>query len=83
MEHSISKSTFKAKMLEYLQEVESTGKELILTDHGKPVLKIVPFAQDPAKALQAFRGTVLRYDDPLETVGLEDWDALQEQKHNL
>jgi prevent-host-death family protein len=72
MEHSISKSTFKAKMLEYLRQVERTGKELILTDHGKPVLKIVPFAHDPAEALQALRGTVLRYDDPLEPVGLQD-----------
>lgn len=77
MEHLVSKARFKAKALEYFREVESTGKELIITDHGKPVLKIVPFAFDPATALESLRGTVVRYVDPLEPVGLEDWEALR------
>jgi prevent-host-death family protein len=77
MEHLVSKARFKAKALEYFREVESTGRELIITDHGKPVLKIVPFAHDPAATLESLRGSVLRYDDPLEPVGLEDWEALK------
>ena len=77
MAQSVSKSTFKAKALEYFREVESTGRELIITDHGKPVLKVVPYAHDPAEALRTLRGTVLRYSDPLEPVGLEDWEALR------
>lgn len=77
MDRFISKSTFKAKALEYFREVESTGKALIITDHGKPVLKLVPYAHDPAEALRSLRGTVLRYDDPLEPVGLDDWEALR------
>ena len=40
MEHRISKSKFKPRALEYFREVEKTGKALIITDHGKPVLKI-------------------------------------------
>ena len=77
MEHLVSKSAFKAKALEYFREVESTGKELVITDHGKPVLKIVPYAYDPAEALQALRGSVIRYVDPLEPVGLENWESLR------
>jgi prevent-host-death family protein len=73
----ISKSIFKAKALEYFREVESTGKELIITDHGKPVLKIVPYDHDPAEILKTLRGSVLRFDDPLEPVGVEDWEALR------
>ena len=76
MAQSVSKSMFKAEALEYFREVESTGRELIITDHGKPVLKVVPYAHDPAEALRTLRGTVLRYTDPLEPVGLEDWKAL-------
>ena len=76
MEH-ISKSSFKARALEYFREVESTGKELIITDHGKPVLKIVPYSQDPAATLRSLRGSVVRYTDPLEPVGLEDWESLR------
>ena len=77
MDQFVSKSTFKARALEYFREVESTGRELIITDHGKPVLKVVPYAHDPAEALEALRGSVIRYDDPLEPVGLEDWEALR------
>jgi len=77
MAQAISKSAFKAKALEYFREVESSGKELIITDHGKPVLKVVPYSHDPAEALKSLRGSVIRYDDPLEPVGLEDWEALR------
>jgi prevent-host-death family protein len=77
MEHLVSKSLFKAKALEYFREVETTGQELIITDHGKPVLKVVPYSHDPAEALRGLRGSVIRYTDPLEPVGLEDWDSLR------
>jgi prevent-host-death family protein len=77
MGRSVSKSAFKAKALEYFREVESTGTELVITDHGKPVLKIVPFAHDPEEALRSLRGTVVRFEDPLEPVGVEDWEALR------
>jgi prevent-host-death family protein len=77
MERLVSKSSFKAKALEYFREVESTGKELVITDHGKPVLKVVPYSHDPAEALRALRGSVIRYTDPLEPVGLEDWESLR------
>jgi len=29
-------------MLEIFRELEATGGELIVTDHGRPVLKIMP-----------------------------------------
>lgn len=38
----VSKSTLKARMFEYFRELEQHGGELIVTDFGKPVLKIVP-----------------------------------------
>ena len=45
MIESISKSKLKAKMLEIFRQLEASGKELIVTDHDKPVLKIVPIKQ--------------------------------------
>lgn len=74
---TVSKSKLKAHALEYFREVERTGRELIVTDHGRPVLKIVPYKPDPKQALQALRGTVLQYDKPMEPVALEDWEALE------
>jgi antitoxin (DNA-binding transcriptional repressor) of toxin-antitoxin stability system len=43
MIESISKSRLKAKMLEIFRNLEENGGELIVTDRGKPVLKIIPF----------------------------------------
>ncbi len=77
MEQMISKSKFKPRALHYFREIEKTGKELIICDRGKPVLKIVPYAENPAKTLKALRNTVLKYEDPTEPVGLEDWEALR------
>ena len=77
MPTTISKSRFKARALEFFRQVEQSGNELIITDHGKPVLKLIPYASDPAKALAALRGSVIRYDAPTEPVGLEDWESLR------
>ena len=77
MEDMISKSQFKPRALYYFREIEKTGKELVISDHGKPVLKIVPYVENPGEALKVLRDTVLKYDDPTEPVGLEDWDALK------
>ena len=73
----ISKSQFKPRALQYFREIEKTGKELIISDRGKPVLKIVPYKENPEDALKALRNTVVEYEDPTEPVGLEDWDALK------
>ena len=77
MKPVVSKSAFKARALEYFRQVQRTGRELIISDNGMPVLKIVPYSRDPAEALKALRGSVRRYDDPTEPVGLEDWESLR------
>lgn len=77
MEQMISKSKFKPRALHYFREIEKTGRELIICDRGKPVLKIVPYAEDPEEALKTLRNTVINYKDPTEPVGLEDWEALK------
>lgn len=73
----ISKSKFKPHALKYFRQIERTGKELIITDHGKPVLKIIPYAEAPENAFKMLRSSVLKYEKPLEPVGLEDWDLLK------
>ena len=71
----VSKSRFKARALEYFRQVERTGRELVITDRGTPVLKLVPYREDPDQALRALRDTVVRYDAPTKPVAEEDWDA--------
>ncbi|RLE23977.1 MAG: type II toxin-antitoxin system Phd/YefM family antitoxin [Acidobacteria bacterium] len=72
----VSKSAMKARALEYFRLVERTGQGVVITDHGRPVLKLLPYSADPSETLAALRGSVIRYDDPTEPVGLEDWEAL-------
>lgn len=76
MEH-ISKSRFKPHALRYFRRIEETGEPLIITDHGRPVLRIERVVEDLDTRLAAFRGAVRRYEDPLEPIGVEDWDALR------
>ena len=77
MEQVVSKSQFKPRALHYFREVQEKGVELIITDHGKPVIKIMPFVEKPEEALQRLRNTVIKYEDPTGPVGLEDWAALK------
>lgn len=74
---TVSKSKFKAKALYYFREVEKTRRPLVITDRGKPVLKLTPYSGNPDDVLRELRHTVLKYENPTEPVGLEDWEALQ------
>lgn len=42
MTQSISKSKLKARMLAIFRQLEASGEELLVTDHGVPVLRIAP-----------------------------------------
>jgi len=72
----ITKSDFMLKTSEYLDQVESLGEEVVITDRGRPVIRIVPFVH---KALQRIlddlRGSVVVYKKPMEPVELRDWKA--------
>ena len=74
---TVSKSRLKAKALEYFRQIEQTGRELVVTDRGRPVLKIVPYRGEAREARRALKGSVLRYDHPTEPVGIEDWESLR------
>ena len=77
MEHQVTKSKFKPRALEYFRKVERTGEALIITDRGKPVLKIVPYSEEPSETLMLLRNSVLKYDNPTDPVGLNEWESLK------
>ena len=68
MKNSVSKSEFKPKALEYFRHIEKTGKHLIITDRGKPVLKITPYSQDHTESLKLLKNSVVKYEEPLDPV---------------
>lgn len=77
MSQAVSKSQFKPHSLEYFRKIEQTGEELVITDHGRPVLKVVPYVADTEEYFRGIRNTVLKYDAPFDPVGLEEWEILK------
>ena len=72
---TISKSRFKAKALELFRQVERTGKPIIITDRGTPVLRLARYHEDPDAALRVLRESVVKYTAPTKPVGDDEWDS--------
>jgi prevent-host-death family protein len=77
MSKTISKSGFKPHALEYFRQVEETGEEIVITNHGKPVLKVVPYRKDTSEDLKSLRNSVLKYEKPFDPVDTEEWEVLR------
>lgn len=62
----VSKSKLKAKMLEIFRELEEGGGELIVTDRGRPVLRIQPIRNKGtvAEVFGGLQGRVEFLEDP-------------------
>jgi prevent-host-death family protein len=72
---TVSKSIFKPKAFEYFRLVEEKRQEILITDHGRPVARISPVDEADEHELSALRGLLVKYVDPYEPVGPEDWEA--------
>lgn len=70
----VAKSAFKPKVFAYLRRVEQ-GDRVCITDHGRPVVDLVPHGGDDDQILRDLRGQVTRYEDPEAPTG-EAWDVL-------
>ena len=71
---TISKSKLKARMLEIFRELEESGQELIVTDNGKPVLKIVPIGKKSTveELFGKYFGQVVYHED-INTPTIDEW----------
>ncbi len=75
MTDTISKSKLKSRMLEVFRELEASGKELIVTDRDRPVLKIIPI-NNKATVADLF-GDVqgrLVYHEDINIPTLAEWE---------
>lgn len=67
-ERTVSKAHFKAKALEYLREVERSGKPIIVTDRSQPVIEVRPYRGVERNPLAILKGSVRKYQKPTEPV---------------
>jgi antitoxin (DNA-binding transcriptional repressor) of toxin-antitoxin stability system len=72
MVERVSKSQFKARAFEFFRKIEASGEPMIVTDRGRPVVEIRPYAARAFDPLERLRGSVLSYDRPLDPVGEDD-----------
>lgn len=72
---AIAAAAFKARCLELMDRVHETREEYVVTKHGKPIAKLVPYdaPERPKSFIGSMRGTVLHYDRPFDPVDGE-WE---------
>ena len=74
---AMSKAAFKARVLEILRQVEASGEAVIVTDRGRPVVRVEPYYGGEDALISSPRGSVIEYRDPLAPVDQEAWEALR------
>lgn len=74
---TVSKGVLKAKMLEYFRQVEKNNEELIVTDHHKPVLRIIAIKQRklPTDVFKE-QGHVMYFED-INAPTCDEWDQIK------
>ena len=65
----VAAAAFKARCLELMDRVRETGAEYIVTKHGTPVAKLVPY-RAPRKQVffGSMKGTLLKYERPFDAI---------------
>jgi antitoxin (DNA-binding transcriptional repressor) of toxin-antitoxin stability system len=52
-----------------MDRVRETGVEYVVTKHGKPVAKLVPFTEDARPSFfGSLNGSVLKYERPFDPI---------------
>lgn len=70
----ISASVFKATCLELMDDIAATGTEVIVTKHGRPVVRVGPANLAPLSPVGFLRGTIVRHGD-LVSPDEDSWAA--------
>lgn len=73
---TIKASEFKAKCLHFMDKVNQTGKEIIITRNGKPVSILKPYRTLPKSLFGMHKGLLKSNDDLVEPVK-EPWDRMK------
>jgi prevent-host-death family protein len=66
---------FKAQCLAVMDQVSQSGRPVVITKHGKPVVKLVPANEGEDEIFGALAGIARIKGDIENTVPASDWDA--------
>jgi prevent-host-death family protein len=79
---NISAAAFKAECLKLMDQVEKTGKPVIITKHGRPVAQLVPIPPRDKSLFGYMKNTVRIKGEIISPVD-ESWSALAGDEENL
>jgi prevent-host-death family protein len=66
---AVGSAEFKARCLEFIDRVNESRAEYVVTRHGRPVAKLVPVDNEaPLSPLGSMRGTLLEYERPFDPI---------------
>ena len=76
-ELQISVSEFKAKALKYFEKIGKGGRPVIVTKHGKPLVRVLPFSGGSQKSYKPgmLKHTLLYEEDVISPLGAGLWEA--------
>lgn len=74
MERVVQAGKFKAQCLQMMDDVKSSGKELIITKHNIPIVKLCPIKKKDTALFGKMQGSVSIKGNILQPIG-EEWDA--------
>ena len=69
----IAAAQFKAKCLALMDQVSQSGRPIVITKHGKPVVKLVPASEGEDEIFGALRGIARVTGDIEKTAPASDW----------
>jgi prevent-host-death family protein len=72
---TVSVSEFKARCLGLIEEIRTTGRELVITKHGKPVAIVSPASRREGRSYGRWKGLVELSGDIVHTDWSEEFDA--------
>ena len=71
---TIKASEFKARCLKLMDEIAESGEEIVITKHGRPVSRLVPYRTKPETLFGIDRGRFEIVGDIGDPVDVE-WEA--------
>ena len=74
---TIGAGKFKAQCLALLDEVAQTNEILVITKHGKPIAKLLPYDSEKQDSETPLKGLATFIGDIVSPIGV-DWEAAKE-----
>ena len=74
---NISAAEFKSRCLKIMDEVNESHEEVVITKHGKPVAKLVPYSSKPAKSIFGYMEKTVKVEGDITKPLDELWDAMR------